>query len=368
MTVQNPPVFIQAGTHPAEDVRRGFESIYKGYGVVPATITGAGASATSDLKVVQGTGMSVTVQTGQCVIKGDNTYQGMYFCDNRGNQSVLVTAAHATSARIDLIVAKIQDVVYDGGATNAWSLAVVTGAPSASPAVPAKPAHSIVLAQIAVSATATSIVTANITDKRQFATLNGGTTRVTAAPNTVLTAGNIGYTPMSGDKAYSEVDYKTYEYTNAANDFQLPWGLPWGALALSSYSTNQTGISTETDLTSLTGSLPSDYPIGRRYKIRVTCPAMSATSAGTSAAGAYILYIKTSAGVQVASSTWIPPLAGAIQPMFAEVNLTSSIVGTVTYKASLLRFLGSGTGSTGANTNSAATFEIIDLGPASNPS
>ena len=62
MTVQNPPVFIQAGTHPAEDVRRGFESIYKGYGVVPATITGAGASATSDLKVVQGTGMSVTVQ------------------------------------------------------------------------------------------------------------------------------------------------------------------------------------------------------------------------------------------------------------------------------------------------------------------
>ena len=52
------------------------------------------------------------------------------------------------------------------GASHIGQIVVVTGTPAGSPSAPATPKNSLVLAHIAVGASVTSIVTANITDFR----------------------------------------------------------------------------------------------------------------------------------------------------------------------------------------------------------
>jgi hypothetical protein len=164
MTVQNPSIFLQAGSHPAEDVRRMFHA---NAGGAP---TGAkGIFETGDLLVSEKSGtpdMSVDVAEGACMIAGDEaTYQGSYFAENRGVENLAISAADATNPRKDLVVAQVEDSDYSG-ATDAWKLAVVTGTPAASPAEPAVPSNAIVLAMVDVAALASSIVDANITDRR----------------------------------------------------------------------------------------------------------------------------------------------------------------------------------------------------------
>ena len=160
MTEQNPAIFIQAGTHPAEDVRRAFD-VFIGPG-------NEGIVAAGDLSVTEtGTpAMSVDVAGGRAIIQGtEGTYQGPYIVENRGSATVTVTAADVSNPRIDLVVAKIEDQAYSG-AVNAWALAVLAGTPAASPVAPSMPANSILLATVAVAAAAATITNANITDNR----------------------------------------------------------------------------------------------------------------------------------------------------------------------------------------------------------
>lgn len=169
MTAQNPAIFLQAGSHPAEDVRRFIASGMR-QGVVQ------NAAGTS-LKVTEKSGtpnMSVDVAEGTAFIAGSqSSYQGTYFVDNRGVTNLTIAAANATNPRRDLIVAKVEDAFYSG-ATNAWSLAVVTGTAAASPSDPAVPSNAIVLARVTVAAAATSITNAEITDLRNTHSSNYG--------------------------------------------------------------------------------------------------------------------------------------------------------------------------------------------------
>ena len=162
MTVHNPATFIQASTHPAEGVRRAM-------GVLSDDGSGVYDKAGGELLVAESDTPAMTVQVagGRCVIVGtEGTYQGSYFCENRGAATgVVVTAADPTDPRIDLVVAKVEDSAYSG-ATDAWSIAVVAGTPASSPVAPSAPANSIPLASIAVAAAATTILDANITDTR----------------------------------------------------------------------------------------------------------------------------------------------------------------------------------------------------------
>lgn len=159
MTVQNPAVFLQAGSHPAEDVRRM---------VAGLTADSHGPVLPTDLAVTQnGTpNMSVNVAGGRAFINGNQaTYQGTYFVENRGTTNLAVAASDPTNGRFDLVVARVRDSIYSGS-TNAWALEVVTGTPAPSPAEPAVPSNSIVLARLTVSAAVTSVTNANITDRR----------------------------------------------------------------------------------------------------------------------------------------------------------------------------------------------------------
>jgi hypothetical protein len=159
MTEQNPAVFLQAGSHPAEDVRRMFTAISGGVG----GIVGSGDLLCAEAGTPN---MTVVVAGGAIWVPGSEAaYQGMYFCENRATTAVTIATADGTNPRKDLIVAKVQDAGYSA-ATNAWSLSVVTGTPAGSPAEPTAPANSITLAMVDVPASDTAITNSQIADRR----------------------------------------------------------------------------------------------------------------------------------------------------------------------------------------------------------
>ena len=186
MTVKAPAIFLQSEAHPAEDVRRW---------VMALSQDEEGIFFTGDLAPTEkGTpDMSVDIATGRCLIKGDeDTYQGSYFCDNRGTSNIAIAAADPDDPRIDIIVAKVEDSEYSG-ATDAWSIVAVTGTPAGSPSAPSAPSNSIPIATVAVAALASSIVDANITDDTVLIVSAGSLdTRLTTAEASIVTnAGNI---------------------------------------------------------------------------------------------------------------------------------------------------------------------------------
>jgi hypothetical protein len=133
--------------------------------------------------------MAVIIKSGAAWVPGsENITQGSYSVVNDADVTVSVTAAHATLARIDLVCFKVEDSQYSG-ANNTCSLVVVAGTPSGSPAVPAAPNNSIILAQIAVGAAVSTIVNANITDRRSYLAAAGGS--ITCTSTTRPAAGTI---------------------------------------------------------------------------------------------------------------------------------------------------------------------------------
>lgn len=162
MVELNPPLHLQNRTdHTAQGDRLLIRSVWRIGGLVQF----------GDLfTTAQGSpNMTLNVSAGAVIVLGsENGMQGSYHCVNDATKVVTITAADATFGRRDIIVAKVQDQAYSG-ATNAWSIAVVTGTPSGSPVPPAAPANSIVLATIVVNQNATSITNANITNANTVA-------------------------------------------------------------------------------------------------------------------------------------------------------------------------------------------------------
>lgn len=113
--------------------------------------------------------VNITVKAGACYVRGTQaTDQGMYHVYNDADLVIpLLTnnPANPTNPRIDLVVARMQDQQYSG-AVDLPTIEMVTGTPAASPAVPAAPANSLILAQILVGAAVSTITQANITDRR----------------------------------------------------------------------------------------------------------------------------------------------------------------------------------------------------------
>lgn len=147
----------------------------------------------TDMQVVQHAGtpaMNVDVGAGLAFVRGtEASYQGVYQVVNDATVTVTISAADATNARKDLIVARIKDAGYSGG-SNAFSIEVVTGTPAASPADPAVPVDCLVLARVNVAALASSILNANITDLRTYAGQIGSIPTTSAAHPTAIRPGH----------------------------------------------------------------------------------------------------------------------------------------------------------------------------------
>jgi hypothetical protein len=113
--------------------------------------------------------VNITVKLGACYVRGTQaTDQGMYHVFNDADLVIpLLTnnPANGANPRIDLVVARMQDQQYSG-AVDVPTIEMVTGVPAGVPAVPAAPANSLILAQIAVGAAVATITQGNITDRR----------------------------------------------------------------------------------------------------------------------------------------------------------------------------------------------------------
>lgn len=180
MTVLTPGGWLQnaGATHPAYQLRHLVSSAFAGTRAATSLVSRGGVHPNAgNVFAVTQTGspsMAVLVKSGICWVPGtENGNQGAYGFINDADVNLAIAAAHATLARIDIVVAKVEDTQYSGG-VNAPSLAVVTGTPSGSPVVPSAPNNSIILAQIAVGAAVTSITNANITDRRFYLAGVGG--------------------------------------------------------------------------------------------------------------------------------------------------------------------------------------------------
>jgi len=119
--------------------------------------------------------LAVTAKDHVGLIKGNTIGNNKLVASD--DQTVNISTPDATDPRIDLIIVRSQTASEEAVAPfiNAGSnskvkgvVEVVTGTPDASPIVPDQPVDSILLAEVAVAAGATSIINANITDKRQF--------------------------------------------------------------------------------------------------------------------------------------------------------------------------------------------------------
>lgn len=188
MTEVNPCGWLQnaGATHTAEQMRAYLGAIGSSTPTASTGLIGIGGvhpGLGGALAVTQnGTpNMSVNVASGFAFVPGtEGSKQGVYICENDATKNLAVSAADPTLSRIDIVVARAQDTAYSG-ATNAWALAVVTGTPSGAPVPPTPPTDSLLICNIVVNPAATSIVNANLTDKRIFSAAMGGITPITSS-------------------------------------------------------------------------------------------------------------------------------------------------------------------------------------------
>lgn len=181
MAVTNPPLGLQnaGATHTAAQFRTYMAGLQAGIYSAATNLRARGGvhpGLGQELVVTQAgaPNMTVLVEAGVASIPGtEAATQGNYMVCNDAQVTLSISAAHATLPRIDIIVINVRDSFYST-ASNDSQLQVITGTPASSPAVPAAPVNSITLAQIAVGAAVTSIVTGNITDTRFYLAAVGG--------------------------------------------------------------------------------------------------------------------------------------------------------------------------------------------------
>ena len=123
----------------------------------------AGVLRTDALKAsAAGGSMDVSVSAGQAMIAG--------YAFTSDDTTTVTLDVGGASARTDLIVARVYDEEA-GDASTEGAIEVVKGTSSS---VPDTPDRAIVLASVAVAASASTISGANLTDKRQMTTGQGG--------------------------------------------------------------------------------------------------------------------------------------------------------------------------------------------------
>ena len=259
MTVRSTPIFVQAGSHPAEETRLMLGGML---GMPPTSFAGGAAASNpahgivtaTDLAVTQNDtpNMTVNVAAGGCFIRGTASLnQGAYHLWNDATVNLAVSAADATNPRRDLVIAVVRDSAYSGASDDA-RIIVVTGTPAASPVDPslASNPNALVLARITVAAGDTAINTADITDLRPIADLRGKipTFNTSALATTAIPS------PVDGQAYYLNLntDQEGPYWFNGTN-YRRPWNMPWGVGATAN-TTDGTSPVTTTETVQLTTS------------------------------------------------------------------------------------------------------------------
>lgn len=190
MALQTYPEFLQTRTYSAQQLRHYLSKLGVQEGVY----------GPADLKVVQrgaGANMSVDVGAGDAMIQGDDvTRQGMYHLVNDATLNAAVSAAHGSLPRVDQIIARIYDSTISG-VSDVPTIEVVAGTPTSGATLDnrsgaaALPNNAIRLADVLVPAASASVTTANIRDRRQWATGAHAIGSATLNANTTSTTGAV---------------------------------------------------------------------------------------------------------------------------------------------------------------------------------
>lgn len=272
MAVSNPPIALQnaGATHTAELLRNAFSGALTGARANSSMVPRAGVhpSIGGALAVTQqgSPAMGITVATGMAFVAGtEGSSQGAYACMNPTSTNVTVTAAHASLPRIDIVVYRVYDSVYSG-ATDTSALEVIAGTPNASPVAPAAPNNTIILAQIAVGAAVTSIVNANITDKRPY--LAQGTIPVA----TFADLPSVGL--YDGMTAYVRAEDTVYTYNGSS------WSRPYDAItAVAEVTSTSSTSAIGTSATVYTNVPSATYKANTAYRVEMLATYTMSSSA-----------------------------------------------------------------------------------------
>lgn len=188
------PELLDTKTYGFEKLRYLLQSTALQEGVIDPT----------DLKVVQralGANMSVDVGAGRAFVQADSgTRNGLYHEVNDAAVNVVVIASNATNPRLDQVILEIHDSSDLGSADDTPQLYVLAGTPTAGATLDnrngaaALPSNAIRLADILVPAASSSVVTANIRDRRQWA--RGVNAVLTPTGRSLPT--NNAYYPLTG--------------------------------------------------------------------------------------------------------------------------------------------------------------------------
>lgn len=172
-SIGNAPLMTQAGTgaspgYQAIDVRR----------MVEAHDLGEGVKTRGSFLVTQrgaGANMSVDVNMDELAhVRGDAVaLQGLYYVPpHSATINETVAASDPTNPRIDRVILEVQDNVHDASGGNLARTRVITGTPSSGATLDnltgaaAVPNSAVLLADVLVPATSTTVVDANIRDRR----------------------------------------------------------------------------------------------------------------------------------------------------------------------------------------------------------
>ena len=163
MTVQSPPYALQNASHSAALFRQASTSFINSFGVANAGEYSVIQTGTPSMAVGVGPGRAWLPGGSVSNITGFTfSTQAGYFAFNDNYVTITVAAADPTNPRIDVVYLAVNDSFYSGASNNAV-VGVVTGTPAVSPVAPPAPTNSLILATIAVAASSTTVVNANIT-------------------------------------------------------------------------------------------------------------------------------------------------------------------------------------------------------------
>ena len=147
------PQWLQAGNYPGAGDRRLIGALWPA-----ATVAGCA--------VTPSTGMAVNIAPGQVAVPTANA-TGSTLCTSTAVETITLDPAPPSGTnRVDLVICTARSSELDGGVNEDFIFDKVAGAPAASPAVPAVPAGSVALAQVAITGGSASLTAANITDRR----------------------------------------------------------------------------------------------------------------------------------------------------------------------------------------------------------
>lgn len=311
MAVSNPPYVLQAEDHPAATFRRTLNALMggtmgpgnsvpllqspPGHGVVAGPNRHLGGMIVTQTVTPS---MGVIVSSGDAFIYGQSSagVQGVYHVYAMSNEVVPLAAAHASLPRIDLVVARVYDSEYSGS-DDEWGYEVIQGTPASSPVPPTIPtatSSSLVLAQVAVAAAATSIVNADVTDLRRIAVALGADHVLPSTWDSSPTnraSGGVAHYPDTGKTNrfdYANNRVVTTEALRARDTYTPLWTAASGGLSIGSSPTNvgryrQLGVDVE-------GSVVLNYgtsPAAGTGAMRMSLPVPARSSTDTELVGIY---------------------------------------------------------------------------------